>query len=290
MLTRASRLPRPRRIGRAVAAFSVAVGGMLAAARASGSQTAQTAALLLGAVSVVFLASGAFQAYRLRVTYLRHPTDVVAGATFEVRLRCYPACEATLSGMTSTKAQAGATEATTIVVRPDKRGVIRDLVLELSTASPFGLLWWSRRVRVPLPEPIYVYPRPGPVDHALCEEKAGQSEGIGPPGRAHFGEIRGVREYVAGDELRSVHWKLSAHTSTLLTKEYEYSRPPTYVVRALPRTGEDLELLLSKSYSTALDLMRQGASVALLVREGHSTAARLVADPRDLGRALAMAQ
>ena len=48
-------------------------------------------------------------------------------------------------------------------------------------------------------------------------------------------EIFDIREYVPGDDIRSIHWKLSSKTDTLILKEA--SDPSHYNVVILPDFG-----------------------------------------------------
>lgn len=50
------------------------------------------------------------------------------------------------------------------------------------------------------------------------EDKAGRQEGIRQGN--HFSEISGIREYIPGDSMRDIHWKLSAKKEKLMVKEH----------------------------------------------------------------------
>lgn len=62
----------------------------------------------------------------------------------------------------------------------------------------------------------------------VCPEPSDPERSIPIPAGSHAGvngQIRGPREYVRGDPLNRIHWKLSAKMGTLLVKEYEEEVP-----------------------------------------------------------------
>lgn len=72
---------------------------------------------------------------------------------------------------------------------------------------------------------FYVYP--GRLERATDvgqyegfkeEDKAGRQEGIRQGN--HFSEVSGIREYIPGDSIRDIHWKLSAKKEKLMAKEH----------------------------------------------------------------------
>ena len=49
-----------------------------------------------------------------------------------------------------------------ITLLPTRRGVHGTLTLDIASAAPFALQWWTRRVHLPLPSELHVSPRCGP--------------------------------------------------------------------------------------------------------------------------------
>ena len=99
------------------------------------------------------------------------------------------------------------------------------LVLEAASGAPFGLVWWRRRVTVPLRRPVEVAPRRGkaePVSTASSGEAGEASAATGVGGD----RVRGVREYLPGDPLRLVHWPATARHGQILVKELEHPDRP----------------------------------------------------------------
>lgn len=119
-------------------------------------------------------------------------------------------------------------------------------------------------------------PRTGPVKEALGE---------------NIHEIRQLREYRIGDQIRRIHWNLSARTGGLWLKDPEGDEPLTM---ALYLAGGDSVLSLSEKsrffrlfYALALGLLGQSAGLEVSWRdwEGHTICER-AADQEGVRRLL----
>lgn len=86
-------------------------------------------------------------------------------------------------------------------------------------------------------------------------------------------DYTGVREYVPGDPMKQIHWKLSAHTRDYLTKQQEADRQQEYmiVLDFAAETGKDRELgmqmndcLIETALSVGEGLRRMEGSCHLL--------------------------
>ena len=84
-----------------------------------------------------------------------------------------------------------------------------------------------------------------------------------------------IRDYLPSDSARHVHWKASAKTSTLKTREYaaEESRSVllTFDRYGHPGDAERFEKLVSFSASLAYHLINSGVEVSLSSDEWHSS-------------------
>lgn len=98
-----------------------------------------------------------------------------------------------------------------------RRGYVSAPKFRLLTRFPFGLVYtWSRDIV--LSAKCLVYPKP--ADRFFTENNAG-GEGhshnqIRKPGEDFYG----LREFVRGDSPRRIHWRASARSNNLVTKEY----------------------------------------------------------------------
>lgn len=100
------------------------------------------------------------------------------------------------------------------------RGVMRDLVLDLSAGSPLGLFGTQRRVKVGFATPMFV--GPAPLPHVLRWPYLTTNRlGLSPTAMHGRDLFRGVRDYVRGDSRRDVHWPATARHGRLMVKEHE---------------------------------------------------------------------
>lgn len=107
----------------------------------------------------------------------------------------------------------------TFALWSDHRGEYRYGPLRLSGSDPFAFFQWEevtgRSGRA------IVYPRIHPVDLIAAAGTAGGSLPSSNPAFEDITRFRSVREYVGGDELKRINWKVSAKTGRLFTTEYE---------------------------------------------------------------------
>lgn len=141
----------------------------------------------------------------------------------------------------------------------------------ISSRFPLGLLRaWSP---VELKQARYlVYPRPAisqhkPLEHLYRATLTG-SQGHGAE------DFTGLRNYHVGDSLRHVHWKVVAHTQTLLTKQFGGDRCEELLLdwRALP--GLDPEARLSQLTRWVLEAERGDLAYGLWLPNAQLPPAR----------------
>ena len=99
---------------------------------------------------------------------------------------------------------------------------------------------------------------------------------------------RGVREYLDGDPIRSVHWPATARTGVVMVREYEGPRRPL-VILVVDLRGPDPELVASRAAGMADDALRAGARVELATAEVDGPRLGVVPTPLHVGRRLARA-
>jgi uncharacterized protein (DUF58 family) len=173
-----------------------------------------------------------------------------------------------------------------------RRGVFHTIRIELRSSAPLGVFVRSRTVRIALPVPLTVAPRPtlaaprleARPDDAAMSSASGSAHGPGDT-------VRAVRPYVPGDAARLVHWPTSARRGSLVVREHE---PPPAVgialVVDLSGPADEAEVVASRAAGLGRATLAAGGTVWCCTREAHGPVSAPVADARDLGRRLARAQ
>lgn len=173
-----------------------------------------------------------------------------------------------------------------------RRGVFKTVRVELRTSVPLGVFVRSRFVRVSLPVPLTVAPRPtlaAPRLRALPRDGALSTVATAAlgPGDA----VRSVRPYVPGDAARLVHWPTSARRGTLVVREHE---PPAAVgialVVDLNGAPDVAEAAASRAAGIGRATLAAGGSVWCCTSEAEGPVSGLVVDALELGRRLARAR
>lgn len=146
-----------------------------------------------------------------------------------------------------------------------RRGVITLGPLVVEIADPLGVARWDSVV-VGVDE-VMVAPRvhllevpqlgQGPLGNALLVK----ANRLGP------GEFHGLREYADGDEPRTIHWKASARTDTLMVKEHttEGLRRCTVVFDA-ERRGHPDAAAFERGVTAAASIVHSAALAGLSTR------------------------
>lgn len=253
----------------------------------------QTLADLVAGAVVVGLVAPALLLRRATLTLVTTPSDATAGTPIEIEVRASTRLRVLAvqpAGLESFVGPVGRPrrDDNTIVVLP-RRGSYDTLVLDIATAAPFAMLWWTRRIVVPLASELCVAPRLGPLVVADLP-----SAGAGATTRASSsegGEIQGgIRPYRAGDRRNRVHWPASAHAAELMVREISGSEAELVIVEVvLPTDPDDADHLAERALGTVVALIDQGSPVRLVTTETSGERSGLVADRRAAGRRLARA-
>ena len=160
-------------------------------------------------------------------------------------------------------------------VRGHQRGIYAFGRAELAAGSLFGLEQQSRQVTQV--DRLIVYPKIVPVDEIPLpfERPAGPAAArrriVEDPLR-----MASVREYVPGDSIRHIHWKVTAHRDQLQTKVFDPQASEALILFADVQTDSDpyvlvpeyLELVVSAAASLALHGLDARRSVGLLANGG----------------------
>ena len=167
-----------------------------------------------------------------------------------------------------------------------RRGIVREPDAGLLSRFPLGLFRKYSRARLAREIVVYPSPEPGPVG----EPPAADSRGGRPHPRRRGGgaDIRTLREFVAGDDPRDIHWKQSARTRRWIVREREAERDRAMVLTvenamedvADPEALARFERAISRCAGEALVLLSRGAEVGF-----HSRGVRVAASSGRLQRA-----
>ncbi len=146
-------------------------------------------------------------------------------------------------------------------LRPPARGRYRLGPPTIVDSDPIGM--FEQRRECGEATELLVFPRTWDVPRvATWDPNIGRRVRRGLQGRQDRGEFRGIREHIAGDDLRHVHWKATAHIGELSVKEYEPLRHDIISIHldlaADNHYGRGLSSTLETAISAAASLARGG--------------------------------
>jgi len=244
-------------------------------------------ALVAGALVVGTLAPAAFVA-RVRCRVVAAPYDASAG--FPATLEIWTSGPVELHpidppGPATTAKRGGSS---TLDVRPEHRGVVDRCTLTISSAAPFGILWWTRTMVLTLPHPLAVAPRVGVPERRPRTGRSPADTPLGAPGRGD--DPRGIRPYERGDRRTLVHWPATAHTGSLMVRESQRPGPRmAFVDGRLPTDPSQAERQAEHVMAEVHALLRTGAHVELETAEPEGDVVAAVTTLHAAGRRLALA-
>jgi uncharacterized protein (DUF58 family) len=176
-----------------------------------------------------------------------------------------------------------------VIMTPNRRGVLDALVIETASGAPFGLVWWRRRVTVPLRRPVEVAPRRGVSERSLTASNGATGEATAAIGGGGD-RVRSLREYLPGDPLRLVHWPATARHGQIVVKELEHPERPHLDVLVDLRGDEALaEDAAERAMGLVCRAVDEGLEVTLHTAEAGGPRSAPVDGPLEAGRRLARA-
>jgi uncharacterized protein (DUF58 family) len=110
-------------------------------------------------------------------------------------------------------------------VRPLSRGKVEGGRLHLRVASPWGLAW--RQLRISLPWKGTIYPSLADAPLRPLPSQLQRRREAGLRAVRHLGEGRvfeSLREWVPGDDTRTIDWKATAKRGKAMARQYEDER------------------------------------------------------------------
>jgi uncharacterized protein (DUF58 family) len=249
--------------------------------------------LVFGALLIGVLGPG-FVVTRTRISLRSAPGDGVAGLPVSLRVdassrvRVRPVEPPGPDMFVGPRSRRGTVDELVVLV-PTHRGVHASVTLDVASAAPFALQWWTRRVQLSLPSPLHVAPRCGGAQPAARRPDDGTGDSVEQP-RVEAGFPRGARPYVPGDARRLVHWRSTAHTGHLMVREVEQPAAVSVTVTVeLPTDPDAAEQVAEGALGSVVHLLQSGAPVLLATREESGPVIEPVADRRSAGRRLARA-
>lgn len=120
----------------------------------------------------------------------------------------------------------------------DRRGVYAFPPVEMRTRFPFG--FFRRRGQINSPTQALVYPEVKPLLRFPLLEKQIAAQ-IATQRTGHGSEVIGVRPFRSGDSPRHIHWRSTARTGQLMSKEFADEAQP------------NLTMLFDTTYTASLD-------------------------------------
>lgn len=175
----------------------------------------------------------------------------------------------------------GAELETALELTPPTRGRYELGPPVLIDSDPIGMFEPHRRFGEPIE--VVAFPRTYELPRlAAWDTGYGRQFARARQMRRDQGEFRGIREHTPGDDLRHVHWKVSAHVGELAVKEYEPLRHDLISIHldlaAANHYGEGELSTLESAISAAASIARAGLA------EQRSVAVHGEGLPAELGR------
>lgn len=181
-----------------------------------------------------------------------------------------------------------------------KRGIHRLPAVDLVSGYPFGLL--ERRRRYGTGAEVIVYPRVRPVRTSIVERIPGAQFTPRTP-TDEGDEFYDIREYIVGDDLRRIAWRVSARVGAWMVRENAQQNTRSIIIALdgrLPKELEPLDRIEDRrayegAYEEAVDLaaslgvslLRREYEVALIAPDANIRPGKGTAQEKRLLKALA---
>ncbi len=229
---------------------------------------------LAGAALGAVLAALVVTARRPRVTVTRevYPDRVQRGRPAFARLRVHNATQRRHAGFIAGDRVDGGFHA--VSVRPlapgaeavyhyelptTRRGRFEVGPLTLERVDPLGL--GRSRLTTGDTATLWVHPKTYPVRALVAGYPRHHHEGRTTDDSPHGSlDLRDVREYVPGDEVRHLHWKATARTGRLMVRDYVDPNQPRFTALLDTRTDLVPPAVLEEAVDLTASLMRAAAA------------------------------
>ncbi|MBO7623227.1 MAG: DUF58 domain-containing protein, partial [Bacteroidales bacterium] len=149
-------------------------------------------------------------------------------------------------------------------VRYSMNGSYKYSISEITIRDFLGFV--SFRNKVNTVAEVNVYPDGFTiVGFAMTDMSRGMTESEETVKRGHdFSDVSDVREYIPGDKLMSIHWKLSAKRDILMVKDrVSMSDQQMIILPELSGSDEEVDEILSLTYTMVVNFIREQTYVRL---------------------------
>ncbi len=143
-----------------------------------------------------------------------------------------------------------------------RRGLYQYTGLNFSTRFPFG--FFEKTKYIELPNEILVFPEIRTRLRSIVDENPLFGE-VARGAQGRTGNFWGLREYREGEDLRDVHWKVSARRGKLVRKLYEREDNESialYLYNWIPKDSPETHLSVEEA------IIEVASACALLTRRG----------------------
>ena len=205
------------------------------------------------------------------------PSEVAVGA-LDVDIPVGPVIQTRRVG----RLRAGEASAVTLDVATPRRMVIPVGPVTVVRRDPLGL--YERRITVPVTTTVVVHPDTvglPPLSAGFVRDLEGETSRDLTDADLSF---HALREYVAGDDRRHIHWRSSAKTGRMMMRQYEQTRRSRMMIVCDTRfdsflDDDEFELAVSVAASLGVRALRDSRDVAFAVAKSGLTHAN-VRSPR----------
>ncbi len=219
--------PRPRKFLGPIFGTVPLMFALIGVARASGSGWVQVVGAIVSSLIFLGIVAPMIISLTNKLYIIGVPHFLIANSLNAITIKSQKTCRITtdhgnvefLSPKTPSPIQ----------FTPHYMGRLSELSVIVSTAAPFGIVWWYRKIVFKFDHEILVLPPASKPDYVFSLMKNDSENQWRLNTR---GEIRGSRDYVSGDSLRSANWKTTAHVGKLQIKEFEVTSSQIYSVYA----------------------------------------------------------
>ena len=262
---------------------------------AAGAATGQEAVVAVGVFAFTLFAVGIvwpiWSMSRLRMSAFA-PTDAIVGDAVEIGISIAgraPRLDVRCLDPPGVWLRTASPASGTLPHTAARRGVFRSVRIQLRSSAPLGVFVRTRTVRVALPAPIVVAPRPSLAPAILAPVPDERLSTASPRLTRGGGDtVRAVRPYAAGDPARLVHWPTSARRGEIVVREYE-PPPALGVAIVVDLRGPTPEAAASRAAGIGGATLAAGGVVWCGTCETGEPVGEFVDNTRDLGRRLARA-